>query len=299
MLHLLLSAHQLTHNTFFALPHRYWCQAAFFVLGLLIPVFFSDQTLKDPDTGESIPGTRNTQAGNATFHVMYWLARSWPLGRFPVFLMGCIGALERLDERPPNPSAADVEISCVGCCCSDGHSEKQTRTPATWGAQADKTIRWYLFMLSICWICNARGGLGGIFGFLGRVFYECFLPNMFLHLILSLSRCNNEGFLARFCRKPAMQFMGDISMSFYMIHMNLFGTFALIAGGDLSGADPNPMPFWIVPASLSASLLFGWFGTTVIEKPLETLFRGSKRQVHTGRGEQGGGGTSATIAPAT
>ena len=68
-----------------------------------------------------------------------------------------------------------------------------------------------------------------------------------------------------------MTTLGDISMSFYMVHYSLMMYLALLH-------DWYPMPWWGVVYSLSLSLVIGYGATHYLEKPVESWLRAAPRE---------------------
>lgn len=59
-----------------------------------------------------------------------------------------------------------------------------------------------------------------------------------------------------------MRWLGDISMSFYQIHMIVFELLVFAIGS---------APVWIIPVSLVTSLFIGWLTYLFVEKPAQRL----------------------------
>ena len=81
----------------------------------------------------------------------------------------------------------------------------------------------------------------------------------------------------RFFKTRAMQFLGRISMSLYLIHEPLIYWIKLIVHGPAEWIDgKNPgltMPIWAVPIHVLISLVFGTLLTIFLEEPARKFLK--------------------------
>jgi len=196
----------------------------------------------------------------------YWVARGWPLSRFSVFAMGCVMAFERSRGDGVGRSL------CMGLWCGAGGRPAEERV---WGRRATCACTWYLVILA-GWVTFVE--LVAPQGFattsatqqlafeLIRGAVEALVPLLFVDLIGALTRCGDAGLAAKLCRSPAMQRMGDISMTFYMVHILVLQA--------ASVACRAPPPAWTAPILFFCSLVVGWLLAHGFEAPVRRLLRG-------------------------
>ena len=81
----------------------------------------------------------------------------------------------------------------------------------------------------------------------------------------------------RFFKTRAMQFLGRISMSLYLIHEPLIYWIKLIVHGPAKWIDgKNPgltMPIWAIPIHVLISLVFGTLLTIFLEEPARKFLK--------------------------
>lgn len=174
---------------------------------------------------------------NEDFDAGYWYARASPLSRLPVFLMGCAGGFLRLQE-----------------------GDEQTD-----GRTTDRVFCAYLVGIILGGLLST--GIGFDFTLTG--FLEASCPPMQLAVILDLTRDAGRSRTAQICNTKAVSTLGDISMSFYMLHYSIMMYLVKLHGW-------ATLPMLAVPYSLSISLLVGWGATLYFEKPADKMIRVSK-----------------------
>jgi len=188
----------------------------------------------------------------------YWSARAWPLSRLPVFVMGCLAAVERMH--------GDGALSCFCCnprrCCAGGDS-------VGWGRRASLSLGFYVALLVVSSAAFKVAESMNV-KLLIRCGCEAFVPLLFINLIIALTRCGENGWAAKLCRSRALQFMGDIAMAFYMSHLTILMCFMVA----LSGKPQIAGSLWVCAVSMVLSLLFGWFVTKRFEQPIQRWLRG-------------------------
>ena len=198
------------------------------------------------------PGFRN--GGN----MWYWFVRAWPLCRFPVFMMGCLAAKLMIIQR---------QQTSVKFMCSN---------PTMCIKMADLCLIIYLASV-VLYTLIATGVLGQSLKILTlpcRLGWEVLLPMTFFDWIIAL--CNETSVTRAFFSSTVMRWLGDISMSFYMIHLGVW----VIAGQICNGKIPFDTyftfgvvktPAWLIPVCLSISILSGWLMTRFFEKPAQRM----------------------------
>jgi len=97
---------------------------------------------------------------------------------------------------------------------------------------------------------------------------EAFAPLLFLDLINALTRCGEEGVVAKFCRCRPMQEFGEVSMTFYLTHLLVLHFVAKLA---VSSLDSSLLPLWLFPVCFFTSIFVGWFLAHYFEAPWKLL----------------------------
>jgi len=203
----------------------------------------------------------------------YWTARAWPFGRLPVFVMGCLAALER---------AHGDEAAQGTCCCPRRRRAAGGEQPdaAAWSRRATLLGTTYLCVLAAgaasmravvaCMDSSPTGIMSGTKAFvLIRGACEAFVPLLFVDLITALTRCGSEGAAARLCRWAPVQKFGDLSMTVYLVHLLvLTGLMSVCLKGMASA------PLWLCGVSLLLSVLLGWLLANYFEAPCRRRLRG-------------------------
>jgi len=190
------------------------------------------------------------------FNVSYWTARAWPLSRIPVFAMGCLSAVERMH--------------------GGGHVTFRLRSggsePRRWGWRASVLGLCYVLLLAAGVVMNQvpvkDPNLAMRRDPMVRAFWEALVPLLFIDLILALTHCGENGILARLCRSKPMEWMGDIAMSFYMVHI----TVLLVVVECLPGKFKD-LTNWVVLGSFAGAVFMGWFLTKFFEDPCRKCLR--------------------------
>jgi hypothetical protein len=96
--------------------------------------------------------------------------------------------------------------------------------------------------------------------FFMRIAVELLLSMLYFDWAISL--CTHESWTRSVCSSRPMRWLGDISMSFYQIHMIVFDLLVLAIGS---------APAWIIAVSLVTSLFIGWLTYRYVEKPAQRL----------------------------
>merc|ERR1711907_394401 len=170
-------------------------------------------------------------------NIAYWTARAFPLGRTPVFMMGCVLALRSIygnenDSRRICCIACCRKDSCIACCRKDTemmdnwkgiqqqNEEEEERKMRFSAKEANNADRLFfsicmIYLVAICfWQPYAR------------VILEPTMPMAFADLIVHLTNAGEgKGIVNKFCRSKYGQFIGRISMSLYLMHMIIFDGF--------------------------------------------------------------------------
>ncbi|CAJ1328202.1 unnamed protein product [Effrenium voratum] len=195
--------------------------------------------------------------GIDNFNWAYWTARAWPLSRVPVFAMGCLAAVERLHGGGNFTPF---------CCRGDAQAGDYGRRATILGFS-------YILLLALAvginqvpltdryWMSVREAMV--------RSSWEAFVPLLFIDLILALTHCGDSGILARACRSKPMEWMGEIAMSFYMIHFGLLMT--VLMGTKIGYAE---VPWWLLFSCFAGALLAGWLLTRFVEDPSRKCLRG-------------------------
>lgn len=212
--------------------------------------------------------------------VNYWF-RASPFLRLPVFVIGCACAVEcfrRVKEIRSNYQPrrfVDDQCSSLPLCC-------------VWAA----TVAFGIF-ISIVGRFNPN--LAWL-AFVYRVLSECWLPLLFYGMLRALvleetrSQIDDAATscaVRLFSSRP-LQLLGEISFSYYMVHMLVLGCCALADGphGDAEDRDAQfdatnyglygPDPTYsakLIPLTTVFSLFLGYLLTFYVEKPLAKRLR--------------------------
>ena len=161
----------------------------------------------------------------------YWFARAFPLSRVPVFVAGCVAALHRIRDDTggseasaayglpalPKPHVAKG-IFCCDCCCDDGCWVGGTEK--NWATRADCSIVGYAIVVMVCAIFRPLD-IGT------RAVLEMIVPFLQLAGVLAVTRDGGASYSSRFLRSRTLEFLGEISMSFYMVRAQCCSQHAL------------------------------------------------------------------------
>ena len=200
----------------------------------------------------------------------YWV-RMQPLVRLPVFVMGiCCGLIRVHQEQELQPEMeAETPVSArerprpiddACCCCA---------LEPVLGPVALMSL-WFVMTLAsslTTFFCSELFGLV-------RFSLEVVLPLLFFYWVLALtSPVNQQSCVVLFFKSRMMRFLGDISMSAYMIHLLLLIPLAYWSETDLYQG-PTPL---VLATVLPATILLGWFFTASVEKPIARCLRRDKK----------------------
>ena len=190
----------------------------------------------------------------------YFPARCYPPRAFMVFAMGCMAALHRTkDQGGDNGSSHGLFcgccccLTCCGHCMPGGSQEVNAR-------RADLCFGIYLGMILI--FTMIEFGLGFNKGL--RYSGEAWVPVLLLALILAVTRDGRRSLISKFCLTKPMQTLGDVSMTFYMLHLIVWGYLTAAVGSANQ---------WLIPVSLGISLALGYFLTHHFEAPARERIR--------------------------
>ncbi|CAK9116538.1 unnamed protein product [Durusdinium trenchii] len=176
------------------------------------------------------------------FNVGYWSARAWPLSRIPVFAMGCLAAVERIH--------GGGHVTCRFRTADAGGEARR------WGWRASVLGACYVLILTAGVVLNEVPVKSATFARLRdpviRSLLEALVPLLFIDLILALTHCGESGILARVCRSKPMEWMGDIAMSFYMVHFSVILIVSMFVPQHLQAVS-----WWMVVGSFALAMLLG------------------------------------------
>lgn len=160
--------------------------------------------------------------GDVGAWVAYFSARGWPPSRLLVFVMGCaVGA----DLMHAESEGWSVRSCFCGVCypLTALVDVQQPATPKTWGKRA--TVAGAAYAVAVVLLSFAPNSS------VTRLATEALGPLLFIHIMVCLCRSGGVGTLARLCNSRAMQLMGEVSMSVYMLHL----TVLLVLGAAVKG----------------------------------------------------------------
>jgi len=218
----------------------------------------------------------------------YWSGRGFPLGRLPVFMCGCLLAVEVMHGNWSRANRAQgasggggvaFELSfsscCPGCCCGPGPQLKEILPADSWGDKVTNRMATYLMGLGsviafqiLSHFVLGFGWLGGLVSSISRAFTEIFVMVLFAEIIVGLVICEGKGALYKIMTWKWMKFIGDMSYSLYLVHMAVFMVSHVPFPGDGAGDKFGRLIF-----SLIFSFVLGLFFTKAVEVPLRNLLK--------------------------
>jgi peptidoglycan/LPS O-acetylase OafA/YrhL len=180
---------------------------------------------------------------------MYWLARAFPPCRMPVFVMGCLAGRYLIIYNKDRDEDRTSKFMCPA--------------PVTWGPVKTGDLAYFIYLAAIPF--GGTQVFNGIrerdaLRILMRLAVELLLPMLYFDWAISL--CTHESWTRRLLSSRPMRWLGDISMSFYQVHMIVFELLVLGIGS---------APVWIIAVSLVTSLFIGWLTYRYVEKPAQRL----------------------------
>lgn len=226
-----------------------------------------------------------------------------PITRYPIFLMGvCAGELSRrrAGKSLVWPSFAYLLPSCL--------SNVPERTPgddeAYWSGRAT-TVSLVSLLLTLCVTAGdtvQRYTMNGG-GILGALWFQGIMPFLQLEVIIALTRASPTALVNRFLNHPILQYLGEISMAIYLVHIPVMQYLCwIIEGGrlkwptelDCSVYDDDTseqncedevhdftrkilIPLWGMPVVWGVSLVLAVILYHGIEEPSRKLLRSSTR----------------------
>ena len=187
--------------------------------------------------------------GPVVTHLWYWFVRAFPVCRLPVFVMGCLAAKSIVDIH----KKTGLQTACATPSC------------AHFG-MANFGLVIYVLMV-VLYVLLGRGLAGPfIASLMGeggcRLIIEIMMPMLYYDWITALT--TETSFTRSMLASRPMRFLGDISMSFYMIHHLVWDVFERATKGKWMQ--------WSLPPlfiALVVSLLLGWAMTALFEKPAQ------------------------------
>ena len=180
---------------------------------------------------------------------MYWLARAYPPCRMPVFVMGCLAGRYLIIYNKDRDRDSSSKFMCPA--------------PVTWGPVKTADLATFIYLAAIPF-----GGTQVFNGIrerdalrvLMRLAVELLLSMLYFDWAISL--CTHESWTRSLFSSRPMRWLGNISMSFYQIHLIVFELLVLAIGS---------APVWIIAVSLVTSLFIGWLTYRYVEKPAQRL----------------------------
>ena len=191
--------------------------------------------------------------GRAT-PMWYWFVRAYPLCRFPVFMMGCLAGKLMIMQR----QHTSVKFMCLP-------------NPTMCMKMSDLCLVIYLsFVVFYTMIASGVWGLQDL-TYQFRLILEVMLPMLFFDWVIALS--GEESSATRtFFSSTVMRWVGDISMSFYMVHMLIWEWAVKIRNSNIPDKSETP-PVWLIPVCFPISIFLGWLLTILFEKPAQKMVR--------------------------
>jgi peptidoglycan/LPS O-acetylase OafA/YrhL len=200
----------------------------------------------------------------------YWAARMFPPTAFMLFGMGCCCAYQVLDDHC-QAKARDAEGHT-----SSSNLDGQQRVPRTcgiWLYLGNANVLCCLLLLT-CFTCTViRRFISVQLGNALHVEMDMLAPGLFPLVLRALCAPGQQKTVAaKFLRSRPLQFLGNISMSLYMVHYPVQMWFSWSLGYERALEQPS-LPGWGILASLSTSLVLGWFLARYVEDFPKNLFK--------------------------
>lgn len=196
----------------------------------------------------------------------YGAWRLFPLARVPVFFMGCCAAKMRLLEL----QSADVNPAKPLLCSSNSPTQP---------------FLLYMTIVIVGFGLSMAGFKSVTFNF--QMIMELLSPILMFDFVLNLASPNLVSLMTgpeihrtaidTFLRTTVMQFMGRISMAFYMIHVVIYFYFSYsvrVAQGHPVNNMFNPCPLSAIIIIFPLSILWAWVLTDHVESPATSYILG-------------------------
>mmetsp|Transcript_26993 Transcript_26993/g.53922 ORF Transcript_26993/g.53922 Transcript_26993/m.53922 type:complete len:476 (+) Transcript_26993:220-1647(+) len=224
----------------------------------------------------------------------YWVARAWPVSRLPVFIMGCLAAIERVKRKGDQWSKKIKPAALSACCCcgskqindSDPSEEKYWKRRRICDTSACSYMILLIAVIFSVFLIKIRAiGEMKQLPLKIKAIGEAITPLLFLRLLLSLTETSDErkqgimttsndkqdkkrSVFESICRSKAAIFLGNISLGFYLIHMQV----VMLTKGLFNYNEYWP-PIWIIPINIFVSIILGYVVTYMVEKPMQRFLR--------------------------
>ena len=217
----------------------------------------------------------------------FW--RLFPPCRLPVFVMGCcIGHIRLLSLKPSNNNANNSSLLAHE---EEKHDElKSERTDSKLTLlllETDCTTPTIIYVL-IMFVGMALSGIGmEDFAWIIRMYCEPLLPILLFDWIIALTQpvpstvissthsaqAPSLSYVQQALESRCVQFLGHISMSFYMVHELVLTYVTMLLHGEQSDDDEQAIGFgpsvYTILIVLTLSLILGWLCTEFIEIPVQ------------------------------
>jgi len=143
---------------------------------------------------------------SAVFRDMaFFIATFWPPSRFPVFIMGVLGGLIRLED-----SKSMKPISSV-CCC--WHVSRWRATSQEWASALDKeALVLIISFVVVGFLENLTGGIGS------GVWFQLMLPYSQFTIVYGLSMDEGLSVTSKILRCQVFVFFGTIGYALFLVH---------------------------------------------------------------------------------
>lgn len=221
---------------------RNWLARAFFIqmfVGIFLIIFCS----------EPFGGT-----------IAFWIATAWPPSRLPVFVMGILAGLLRLQGSEE---------------CWHWYKSKEPLTANQFANLTDRSTFWCLFWLALACTADTLIPNGGI----GSFWIQMIIADCQLNLAWNLTLDEGLSYTAMLLIQKPILWLGEISYALYLVHEPvLYWCIYAVRGSAIYGPYTqdehiHELPPWMIPVHVGISILLAAGLYYFVEIPIGNWLR--------------------------